>query len=136
MDDFEQKLKRDAAKLPAEITPELEARLRASLAAQAPPRAARKPAIPRRGWLAAGLTGAAAAVLTIALLPREPQPPPQPVAVAPAARTAPEHAATLDHTLPLPVEPPDLTAPLEQELANLRADLEQARRRVADDMAF
>ena len=136
MDDFEQKLKRDAERIPAEITPELEGRLRASLAAQAPPRARRNKEIPRRLWLAAGLAGATAALVIIALLPREPQPRPQTVAQAPAADTVPGSVAPFDRALPLAVEPADLTAPLEEELENLRADLELARRRVADDMAF
>lgn len=136
MDDIEQKLKRDAGKIPAEITPELEGRLRASLAAQAPPRARRDKEIPRRLWLAAGLTGAAAALVAIALLPREPQPAPQTIAEAPAPDTVPGNVAPFDRALPLAVEPAALTAPLEEELENLRADLEQARRRVADDMTF
>lgn len=134
MDDFEQRLKRDAGKIPAAITPELERRLRASLATQAPPRARRKKAMPNRLWLAATLTGAATALATVALLPREPRP--QPVAEAPPVRRDPGYVATFDRPLPLAVEPSELTAPLEEELENLRADLELARRRVADDVAF
>ena len=134
MDDFEDKLKRDAVKIPAEITPELEARIRASVEAQAPPRDRPKPVIPPRTWLAAGLTGAAAAVLVMALLPSGPQP--QPVVEAPPVRTVPEHVTAFERALPLEVEQAKLTAPLEQELENLRADLEQARRSVAEDMSF
>jgi hypothetical protein len=136
MDDFEQKLKRDAEKLPAEITPELEGRLRASLAAQGALHARRNKKIPRRLRLAAGLTGATAALVIIASLPRAPNPEPQTVADAPDVSTVPGPVAPFERTLPLAVEPADLTAPLEEELENLRADLELARRRVADDMAF
>ena len=134
MDDFEDKLKRDAGQIPAEITPELHARIRASLEAQAPrcPRPQRS--TPRRAWLAAGLTGAAAAGLLIALLPRGPEP--RSVAEAPSARTAPAYVTTFERGWPLEVEQAQLTAPLEQELLNLRADLEQARRSVAEDMPF
>lgn len=134
MDDFEDKLKRDAAEIPAEPTLELRARIRASLEAQGPPRAQPKPSVPQRAWLAAALTGAAAAVLVIALLPRGPEP--QPVAEAPPVPGVPDYVATFDRALPLKVEQAELTAPLEEELANLRADLEQARRSVAEDMSF
>ena len=134
MDDFENRLKRDAADIPAEITPELQARIRASLEAQAAPRARPKPAVPQRAWLAAALTGAAAAVLVIALLPRGPRP--EPIVEAPPVRSVPDYVATFDRALPLDVEQVAFTAPLEDELSNLRADLEQARRTVAEDMSF
>ena len=134
MDDFEDKLKRDAAEIRAEITPELELRIRASLEAQAPPRPRLQPAIPLRAWLAAGLTGAAAAVLVVALLPQGP--PPQPVVEGPPVRSVSDYVTAFERTLPLEVEQAELTAPLEQELENLRADLEQARRSVAEDMSF
>ena len=132
MDDFETRLKRDAAEIPAEVTPELQARIRATV--KAPPRRRPKPAPLRRTWSAAALTGAAAAVLVIALLPRGPQP--QPVVEAPPVRSAPEYVATFEQALPLRVEQAALTAPLEEELENLQADLEQARRSVAEDMSF
>jgi hypothetical protein len=132
MDDFEDRLKRDAAQLPAEITPELRSRIRASLEAQAPPRARPERAIPHRAWLAAGLSGAAAAMLVLALLPRQPRT----VVEEPAVRSVPDYVATFERALPLKGEQAELTAPLEEELENLRADLEQARRSVAEDMAF
>lgn len=134
MDDFERKLKRDAGAIPAELTPGREARIRAALAAEAPRRERSRHSIPYRAWLAASLTGAAAAVLVVTLLPRVPEP--QPAAELPPARTVPEYVAAVDRALPLKVEPAEFTAPLEQELRNLRADLEQARRSVAEDMAF
>ena len=134
MDDFENKLKRDAAEIPAEVTRELQARIRASLEGQAPPRPRSKPAMPQRAWLAAGLTGAAAAALLIALLPRGPQP--RPVVEALPVRSAPDYVTTFERALPLEVQRAELTAPLERELENLRADLEQARRSVAEDMSF
>lgn len=134
MDDFDRKLKRDAGEIPAGITPELQARIRASLEAQAPPRPRPQPSTPRRAWLAAGLTGAAAAGLLITLLPRGPEP--RSMVEAPPVRTAPDYVTTFERGWPLEVEQAQLTAPLEQELENLRADLEQARRSVAEDMSF
>ncbi len=136
MDDFEQRLKRDAEGIPAEITPTVAVRLRASLAAQAAPGATRSRAITRSLWVATGLAGAAAAFVALALLPRAPEPPsPAPVEVA-SLPPVPARDATTPLPLPLAVAPAELTAPLEQELDNLRADLEHARRRVVEDMSF
>ncbi len=131
MDDFERKLKQDAGRIPAEITPGLQSRIRASIEAQAAPGKRRRQQAPRRSWVAAGLATAAVAVLAFALLLDEPRPPA--VADVPAA---PEYTTTGDRKLPLDIDPAELTTPLEKELEDLRADLEQARRSVAEDMTF
>lgn len=132
MDDIGKRLKRDAGEIKAELTPELTARIRASIAAQAPPAARARSTITYRSWLAASLSGAAAAVLAIALLPRDAERLPE----SPAAHTVPEYVASVDRALPLQVEQAEFTAPLEQELKNLQADLEKARRSVAEDISF
>lgn len=133
MDDIEKKLKRDAEEIQAEVTPELASRIGAALAAQAPPRARTRKPQTTRLWLAAGLSGAAAALLFIALLPRESEQ--TSIAEAPAY-SVPEYAHSGERPFPLNVEEAEFTAPLEEELENLRADLEKARRSVAEDIAF
>lgn len=134
MDDIGKRLKRDAGKIRAEVTPALTSRIRASIEAQAPPRSETRKAISYRLWLAASVSGAAAAVLAVALLPRGTERPP--VAEAPVARTVPEYVESIDRVFPLQVEEAEFTAPLEEELQNLQADLEKARRSVAEDISF
>jgi hypothetical protein len=132
MDDIGKRLKRDAGEIRAELTPELAARIRASIAAQPAPAARSRRTVTNRSWWAASLSGAAAAVLVLALLPRDAEQLPE----APAARTVPENVARIDRALPLQVQHVEFTAPLEQELENLQADLEKARRSVAEDISF
>lgn len=126
MDDFAERLKRDAEAIDARITPELEQRIGASLHAVERPR----PRTERRDgglslWWASSLTGvAAAAVLIVAFnLDRE-APPRQPVVESPPALP----------DLGLAVAPAMLTGPLEQELKDLRRDLEKAEQAVREDV--
>lgn len=133
MVDIDKRLKRDADEIRPELTPELASRIRASIAAQPTPAKRPRSSISHRSWLAASLSGAAAAVLAIALLlPRDAERLPE----APAARTVPEYVASVDRAFPLQVEEAEFTAPLEQELKDLQADLEKARRSVAEDISF
>jgi len=124
VDNFEERLKRDAAAVRADVSPELESRLRASLesAAAANPRArSRRPAW---FWLASSLTGTAAALTVIVVLNRqEPAAPPVTVAAPPPLLSMPN----------LNVRPAVL-GPLEEELDKLKSDLEKAERVVRDDV--
>lgn len=134
MDRFEKRLKRDAKTIAADVSPELRSRIDASLRGTAPAPASPPPrkALTFRLWLAASLSGAAAAVLVIALVPREslrPGSPEQPV-----ARAVPRYAQPVDRAFPLKVETAELTAPLEQELEDLQADIEKARENVEEDL--
>ena len=123
MDSFEERLKRDAAAVRADISPELENRLRASLesaAAVKPKAGTRRPVW---FWLASGLTGTAAALTVIAVLNRqEPAPPPAAVAVEPLL------------SMPNLNVRPAMLGPLEDELDKLKSDLEKAERVVREDV--
>ena len=66
MDEFEKRLKRDADAIQAEVTPELRARIDASLRGTGQVRPANRQAEPAPAnlWWASSLTGLAAAVMT------------------------------------------------------------------------
>ncbi len=123
MDSFEERLKRDAAAVRADVSPELESRLQASLegVAAAKPRA--RSNRPAWFWLASSLTGTAAALTVIALLNQE----------EPAAPPASIAAQPLLSVPNLNVRPAVL-GPLEDELDKLKSDLEKAERVVRDDV--
>lgn len=135
MDKLEQRLKRDAANIRADVPPELRERIDASLhdAARQRPAAARK-ALTFPMWLAASLSGAAAAVLVFVVIGRDAAPP-EP-ANDQVARSVPDYVQQVERGFPLEVETAELTAPLEEELRNLRADLEKARENVEEDLDF
>lgn len=133
MDKFTHRLREDAAKIDAEISAQLDGRIRASLAGIEPQAARRR--TPRRRpaafWLASSLTGVAAALAVIAVLnvidSNEPAAVPRTVAVsAPPPITVPG--------LPLDVEAVALTGPLARELEDLQADLRKAEEVVRGDV--
>ncbi|MEO1247525.1 MAG: hypothetical protein AAFX56_17735 [Pseudomonadota bacterium] len=124
METLEERLKRDAAAVRAEISPELEERIRASLenAHSAEPAS---PARARPGWfwLMSSLTGAAAALVIIAVLNgQEPERPPSVADVEPLLR------------MPALDVRPAMLGPLEEELDNLKKDFEKAERVVREDV--
>ena len=123
MDSFEERLKRDAAAVRADVSPELENRLRASLENVATVKP--KPRIRRPAWfwLASSLTGTAAALTVIAVLNRqEPATPPAAAAVEPLL------------SMPDLNVRPAMLGPLEDELDKLKSDLEKAERVVREDV--
>lgn len=132
MDKLAKRLREDAERIDATISPELDDRIRASLHAVTP----QQPAKPRkRGaswtfWLASSLTGAAAAIALIAVLNvREPAVEPLPV-VADSAELP---------TVPvfdLHAETAVLTSPLSQELEDLQTDLKRAEEKLREDIGF
>jgi hypothetical protein len=132
MDELERRLRADAARIDAEVSPALDARIRASLEAAAAERRARnRRRAPARLWWASSLTGLAAVAGVVAVMNlRQPAPP--------AAR--PDTVAlSLPTELPAPLlraEAAVLTAPLERELADLEADLEKARDAVREDLGL
>ena len=140
MDEFEKRLKRDADAIRAEASPQLVARIDASLQAVEPVRPARKQLPSVNLWWASTLTGLAATLIVIAVVNRN-----QPTAdVAPVDTTValPTEAALPTEPL-VPIGPEmldirtaDFTSPLEQELINLRSDFEKARESVAADLDF
>lgn len=132
MDKLAERLRKDAADIHVEVSPELDNRLRASLAGITPeaPRESR----PRHSaffWWASSLTGIAAAVVLILLVnTSEPVDAVSvPVATTQADIDLPELPA-----LPLKAEQAMSISPLEQELDDFQSDLEKARQAVSEDM--
>jgi hypothetical protein len=137
MDEFEKRLKQDAAAIDAEIGPVLQRRLDASLQGVEPlrPAAVRKQASTRLWW-ASSLTGLAAAVAVIAILNWN-RPGPETLQSEPVASlTVPDLVEPLVVPPGLDVRTADFTRPLETELENLRSDMEKARETVRKDLDF
>ena len=68
MDEFDKRLKRDADAIDVKVSPELRARIDASLQGIEPVRQVRREPTPVNMWWASSLTGLAAAVLVIVLI--------------------------------------------------------------------
>ena len=117
-DELAARLHEDAQRIDASVSPELDARIRASLERVHPQRAQRARKAPKTAafWWASSLTGAAtAAVVIVAINLGSPQPTSQPaVATRPLALPSIEWKA----------ETAVLTSPLEKEFDDLREDLE------------
>ena len=135
MDKLERALREDAAKIRADISPQLDDRIRASLEGVTPVRP-EEPAPRRRPlsmWWASSLTGVGAAVVVIVLLnlgERTPGGGPSDVAMT-----------GIGDPLVEPAILPELSAraalmadPLEQELENLESDIRKARDAVRRDL--
>jgi hypothetical protein len=131
MDEFEQRLKRDAE-------PELKERIDASIRGTK-----RIKPVPDSGpsainlWWASSLTGLAVAVIVIVLINWN-RPVAEPVPVeAVAGRTVPAAIDELQGlTPPRLIKTAEFTTPLEEELAKLQADIERARATVRKDIEF
>ena len=138
MDNLAERLREDAASIDATISPELEARIHASLHAVRPaeetPKASAKP---WSFWLASSLTGAVIAVAAIAFLAtRSPEPGDEPtVARSPEPVEAPSDALEIP-ALRLNAETAVLKAPLQEELDALQSDLKKVEQKVRDDMGL
>ena len=129
MDKLAVQLHEDAAKINAEVSAELDVRIRASLRGvtqERPPE--NLPSVrPRSMWWASSLTGvAAAAALIVVLNLNQTQPLPQ-----------------QDDTVIVPMLTPNLilerammTAPLEKELEDLEADLKKAEEAVKKEFGL
>ena len=135
MDEFEKRLKEDAAAIRAEVSPELKARIDASLRGVEPIRPVRDTKPSGAGfWWASSLTGVAAAVLVIVLVNLN-APAPAPVEQV-AEITVPEVTETPLLAPMLDVRTAEFTSPLEEELVKLQSDLEKARETVRKDLDF
>ena len=135
MDKLAQRLKGDALLIDAEVSPELERRIDASLRSVQP----EKPAAPLVGrrpatfWWASSLTGVAAALAIIAVVNFESQPD-----VQPAAQFA-DTNPVIELTTPMvdwKAESAMLTEPLQQELLDLQADIKKAEQKVKRDIGL
>jgi hypothetical protein len=133
MDKFANRLRDDAAKLDAEISSQLDSRIRASLTA-IEPEAARQRKPGRRVasfWLASSLTGVAAALAVIAVLNLVDTDEPGVTARTVAVNTVqPIEIPALD----LDVKAATLAGPLAQELEDLQADLKKAEEVMRGDV--
>jgi len=128
MDKLAKQLREDAANIDAEISAELDSRIRASLQ-NVKPESSRPPAArPPWFWWASSLTGVAAALGVIAIINLDqPGPSPQLQVQEPVAHiVVPE--------FDLDVEAAMLTSPLAEELARLQADLKRAEEAVRNDV--
>ena len=127
MENFEDRLRKDAEEIRAIVSPELDDRIRASLESTAPVRPDTRPRRrPGWFWLASSLTGAAAALALIAVMNVSEQPVPEaPVSTLPnvVAISMPELAVQ-----------PAMLGSLENEFENLKGDLRKAEQVVRDDI--
>jgi hypothetical protein len=134
MDKLARQLREDAATIDAEISAELDSRIRASLAAIEPDTAPRQREPRRRPvffWLASSLTGVAAALAVIAVLNIVDMEEPEAVSRTVADNTLqPIEIPVLDFD----VEAAMLTSPLARELEDLQADLRKAEEVVRGDV--
>jgi hypothetical protein len=134
MTKLETRLKEDAARIEAEVTPALNSRLAAAVRrVRRTPRAEKPAGVSFPLWLAGSLSGLAGAIVVIVLMNRTDTTEQPDAAVA---RAVPEYVRRFDQTVPLYVETADLTGPLEEELENLRSDIEKARENVERDLDF
>jgi hypothetical protein len=134
MDDIERRLREDAKAIRAEVPPQLTARIASSVrGVRALPPARREFGWPL--WLAASLTGAAAAAVAIVSVNWRSMNEPAPPSAEAVAESVPDYIRDFEQ-LPLHAKTADLTAPLEEELKNLRSDLERARENVEQDLDF
>ena len=128
MDKFSNRLREDAAKIDAEISPELDARIQASLRNISPENTRQRPVRSHTFWLASTITGVAAALALIAIINID------------NGDIAPEvnaNNAVQQITLPeldLNAEAAMLTGPLADELENLQQDLKKAEEAVREDV--
>ena len=135
MDDLERQLKADAAAIPAEVSPELQKRIAASLQAADTAETSANPARARiSSWWISGLTGVACALLLLVLFNRtEPLPAIEPDTV-PVASTVPDSPPADQVEFPLRAEAAEFAEPLEDELEKLQSDLEKAREAVEAEL--
>jgi len=133
MDKLERRLKEDAALIKAELAPELQERIRASLESTQPakqaPRATKTPGTSL--WWASSLTGLAAAALLIVVINWNGDVEP---VVEVSDAVPPGITWSIQSGFPLNAETAEWTAPLEEELKNLQSDLEKARESVERDL--
>ena len=131
MDKLAEQLRADAARIESSISPELDARIRASLQGVTPEPAAQLPSKRESksfsSWWLSSLTGVAAAFLLIFVVNLQ----------------APDPAPVVSNSTPQPLILPViewhartavLVSPLEQEFDNLQSDLKKAEEAVKQDI--
>lgn len=135
MDEFEKRLQADAAGIEADVSPELQARIDASIHATERERSATADHGHRRSsWWASSLTGVAAALLIILLLNRNTADGPIEPPGESVVRVVPEYVLPLNSEFLLKAENAVFTEPLEDELERLKSDLEKAKTNVSREL--
>ena len=136
MDKLERQLKEDAQAIRAEISPQLAARLNASIYA-AGPRARSRPG--KRStfawWWLSSLSGVAVAFVLIVILNSSDAPVPADVVATPVATETSAITPPLVE-VPLDVRTAEFAEPLADELDNLKSDIEKAREKLGEDLRF
>ena len=133
MDKLERQLKEDAGLIKADLSAELQERIRASLESTRPAdQAPRKAQVPGTTlWWVSSLTGLAAAALVIVLINWNSTI--DPIEIQPAS-TMPGTIFSIQDGFPLNVKTAEWATPLEEELKNLQSDLEKARDKLERDL--
>lgn len=137
MDEFENRLKRDAEDIQVAISPELRLRIDASLRATEQIRPVPETTTSTTNlWWASSLTGLAVAISVIVLINwNRPVTEVMPPEVA-DSKTVPDYTGEIPDLYRPQIKAADFTKPLEDELARLQADIERARRNVKEDIEF
>ena len=135
MDEFENRLKRDAEEIRAGISPELRTRIDASLRATEQIRPVpESPASGMNLWWASSLTGLAATVIVIVLINWNR--PTDDLVPVEAVASVPDNINQNQGLYRPQLKTADFTRPLEEELIRLQADIERARQNVKEDIDF
>lgn len=128
MDKLTRRMREDASQIRAEVSPELDARIRASLEAVEPVRAEKPKPRPRTAsmWWWSSLVGATGALAVIVILNLGNE------------ATGPAPTEVVESVIPpsLNIQRAVLTAPLEQELENLESDLRKAEEALREDLGI
>ncbi len=128
MDNLTRRLREDASQIRADVSPELDARIRASLEAAEPVRQETPKPAPRTPsmWWWSSLVGATGAIVVIVLLNLTSQP----QVPAPTVPEIPAIGPSLN------VQQAVLMGPLEEELENLESDLKKAEEALRADIGI
>lgn len=129
MDKLAEQLRRDAEQIDAQVSPQLEDRIRASLESASQDQPDARPARPSATfWWASSLTGIAAAVLVITLVNLSSTEPESSVTQPPPADYVASQFGDWN------LQPAVLTQTLEQELDDIQADLRKAEQALREDI--
>ena len=131
MDKLANKLRQDAENIEANVSDELDRRIRASLQGVTPANdqhAVRPPSRHAGFWWASSLTGIVAAAAVIAIINSQQDAP------VPQAKPAKLFAAV--PTIDLKTETAVMTSPLQQELDALQSDIKKAEKRVREEVGL
>jgi len=135
MDEFENRLKRDAEEIRVGISPELRTRIDASLRATEQIRPVPESRAPGMNpWWASSLTGLAAAGIVIVLINWNH--PTNELVPVEAVASVPDNINQNQGLYRPQLKTADFTRPLDEELIRLQADIERARKNVREDIDF